>query len=329
MIDLKTKYLGLSLKHPIMPGACPFTEDLDQVKRLEDAGASAIVMHSLFEEQIAAEQRAAGSLDEHTESFGEALSYLPDPALFQLGPEKYLEQIHKIKTSVDVPVIASLNGNTWGGWTRYAKLMQEAGADALELNVYHMATDPRRPAAMIESGLLDLIMSVKQSVRLPIAVKLSPFFTSWPNLASHLDQVPVEGIVLFNRFYQPDIDIQELTVLRTLHLSTSTELPLRLHGLALLSGRVKASLAASGGVHTGSDVLKALMCGAHAVQVVSELLANGPERLKSLRQEMLNWMEENEYSSVEQMIGSMNLTKGPDPRAFERLNYMEVLKSWK
>ncbi|MFH1017542.1 MAG: dihydroorotate dehydrogenase-like protein [Pseudomonadota bacterium] len=329
MIDLKTNYLGLTLKHPIMPGASPLTEDFDQVKRLEDGGASAIVMHSLFEEQILAEQKAAGELDEHDESFGEALSYLPDPKMFRIGPDAYLEQIRKIKAAVDVPVIASLNGTTWGGWTRYATLMEEAGADALELNVYQVPTDPSQAAAMIEGRLLDLITSVRQRIHIPIAVKLSPFFTSWPNLASRLDEVPVAGLVLFNRFYQPDIDIQELKIERRLQLSTSAELPLRLHGLALLSGRVRASLAASGGVHTGVDVLKALMSGAHAAQVVSELLAKGVERLKTMRQEMLTWMEENEYSSVEQMIGSMNFTKNPDPRAFERLNYMEVLKSWK
>jgi dihydroorotate dehydrogenase (fumarate) len=329
MIDLKTKYLGLTLKHPLMPGASPLVDDLDQVRKLEDAGASAIVMHSLFEEQILAEQASASKMDAHSDSFGEALSYLPNPAEFKLGPEKYLEQIRKIKEIVSVPVIASLNGISTGGWTRYAGLMQEAGADAVELNVYFVATDPRKTGGMIEAEILELVKSVKQSVKIPVAVKLSPFFTSLPNFAAKLDQIPVDGIVLYNRFYQPDIDVTGLKIVRSLQLSTSNELLLRLHGLALLSGHTKASLAVSGGVHNGLDAIKALMSGACAVQCVSTLLLHGPRKLQMIAEEIVHWMEENEYSSVEQMVGNMSLAKSPDPGAFERLNYMEVLKSWR
>ena len=328
-MDLSTTYLGLKLKHPLMPGASPMVDDLDLVKKLEDAGAAAIVMHSLFEEQIVAEQEAARQVDSHAESFAEALSYLPNPSEFRLGPDKYLEQIRKIKKAVGVPLIASLNGTSKGGWIRYAKLMQEAGADALELNTYTVATDPTKRSERIEADILDLVKSVKDTVKIPVSVKLSPFFTSLPNFAAKLSQIPVDGIVLFNRFYQSDIDVNELKIVRSLHLSNSSELLLRLHGLGLLSGRVNGSLAVSGGVHNGIDAIKALMSGAHAVQMVSAILQHGPNRLNVIREELVRWMEENEYESVRQMVGSMSLLKCPDPHAVERLNYMEVLKSWK
>jgi dihydroorotate dehydrogenase (fumarate) len=328
-MDLSTNYLGLKLKHPLMPGASPMVDDLDLVRKLEDAGASAIVMHSLFEEQIAAEQALHQHVESHGDSFGEALSFLPNPAEFRLGPDKYLEQIRKIKATVGVPVIASLNGVSRGGWTRYAKLMQDAGADALELNMYLVATDPMKTGDTVEAEMINLVRSIKHDLRIPVAVKLSPFFTSLPNFAAHLDLAHADGIILFNRFYQPDIDVTDLKVVRSLRLSDSSELLLRVHGLALLSGRVKASLAVSGGVHTALDAVKTIMSGAHAVQTVSALLQHGPQRLGAILQDLVHWMEENGYSNVSEMVGSMNLTKCPDPKAFERLNYMEVLKSWR
>ncbi|MFH1263908.1 MAG: dihydroorotate dehydrogenase-like protein [Pseudomonadota bacterium] len=329
MTDLTTTYLGLKLAHPFTVGACPLADDLDTVLRLEDAGASMIGMRSLFEEQIAAEQAEQDAVDRHCDSFGEALSFLPDPAGFKLGPDDYLEQIRKVKGRTKIPVVASLNGTTQGGWTRYAKSMQEAGADALELNFYAVVTDPKATAEKVENDLLELVKSVKKTVRIPVAVKLSPFFTSLPCVAEKLDKIPVDGIVLFNRFYQPDIDVENLKIERSLKLSDSSELLLRLHGLAILSGQVKASLAASGGVHTGLDAVKALMSGAHVVQMVSTLLKNGPQRLKANREEVTRWLDDHEYSSVREMIGSMNLMKCPDPKALERLNYMEVLQGWK
>jgi dihydroorotate dehydrogenase (fumarate) len=329
MSDLTTTYLGLKLKHPFMAGACPLADDMDSVMRLEDAGTSAVVLRSLFEEQIIAEQRAQEGVDSHTDSFGEALSFLPNPEEFRLGADDYLEHLTKIKKRVSVPVIASLNGTSKGGWTSYAKRMQEAGADALELNVYTVATDPEQTSAKIEDSIVELAKSVKSTVKIPVAVKLSPFFTSLPNLAARLDKVPVDGFVLFNRFYQPDINPEKLEMDRTLHLSNSSELLLRLHGLSILSGHVKASLAVSGGVHTGIDAVKAMMSGAHAVQVVSALLKNGPAHLKKIREDAGRWMEEHEYESAKQMVGNMNLAKCPDPKALERLNYMEVLKNWR
>lgn len=329
MLDLKTNYLGLELPHPFMAGACPLADDMESVLKLEDAGTSAIVLRSLFEEQIIAEQNAADQLDAHEGSSGEALSYLPNPAEFRLGSEDYLEHIRKIKEKVSIPVIASLNGNSKGGWTRYAKSMEEAGASAIELNLYLVATDPTKSAADVEDEIVELTKTVKESVKIPVAVKLSPFFTSLPHLATRLDKVPVDGLILFNRFYQPDIDAENLKNERTLQLSDSSELLLRLHGLAMLSGRVDASLAVSGGVHTGMDAVKAMMSGANVVQVVSALLHHGPGHLKRIREDATRWMEEHEYESAKQMVGNMSLAKCPDPKALERLNYMEVLKSWR
>jgi dihydroorotate dehydrogenase (fumarate) len=329
MMNLKTTYLGLKLEHPFMCGASPLADDLEGVLRLEDAGSSAIVLRSLFEEQILAEQIAQEDVDSHDESFGEALSFLPNPSEFRLGADEYLEHIQKIRQRTSVPVIASLNGTSKGGWTRYARLMQDAGAHAIELNVYQVVTDPSQTGETVEKELLELVKSVKQAVKIPVAVKLTPFITSLPNLAEKLDKVPVDGLVLFNRFYQPDIDPENLKTVRTLELSDSSELLLRLHFLMILSGHVKASLAASGGIHSGLDSIKALMSGANAVQLVSALLRFGPERLKKIREEAVRWMEKFEYESVAQMIGSMNLLKCPDPKALERLNYLEILKSWR
>ena len=265
----------------------------------------------------------------HEESFAEALSYFPKPDDFALGPEQYLEQIRRIKAAVAVPVIASLNGVTPAGWLEYARLIQQAGADALELNVYSLATDPADTAASVEHRLLGIARAVKAAVVLPIAVKLSPFFSAIAHITHALDALGVDGVVLFNRFYQPDIDIEALDVLPSLQLSDSSELLLRLRWLAILSGRLQASLAVTGGVHTATDAIKAVMAGAHAVQMVSVLLQHGPDQLRRVREQTVQWMEEHEYASLAQMQGSMNLLRCPNPAAFERANYMRVLQSWR
>jgi dihydroorotate dehydrogenase (fumarate) len=329
-MDLSTTYLGLKLKNPIMPGASPLVDDLDTVKKLEDAGAPAIVMHSLFEEQIQQEQmNTMLAMELPAESFAEALSYFPKPDEYRLGPEAYLEQIRKIKAAVSIPVIGSLNGSTPAGWLDYAKQIQQAGADALELNVYVLATNPWETGEAIERRVLDIVQGVKKSVTIPVSVKLSVFYSSLSNLARKLDDFQVDGLVLFNRFYQPDINIENLEVESSLQLSDSSELLVRLRWLAILAGNVKGSLCASGGVHTPQDAIKALMAGANAIQVVSALLKNGPDYLAKLRQGMVAWLEEHEYESITQMIGSMSLQNCPNPGAFERANYMRVLQSWK
>jgi dihydroorotate dehydrogenase (fumarate) len=328
-MDLSTTYLGLSLPHPLMPGASPLVDDLDMVKRLEDAGAAAIVMHSLFEEQIIGERaQTLRQIESHTDSFSEAPSYFPDRPHVAVGPEPYLEQIRRIKAAVRVPVIGSLNGTTAAGWLDFARLIQQAGADALELNFYIVATDPLVQGEAVEQRALDILHRVKASVTIPVAIKLSPFFGSFAHVASQLDGLGADGLVLFNRFYQPDIDIETLEVVPRLQLSDSSELLLRLRWLAVLSGHVRASLAVTGGVHTAVDAIKAVMAGAHAVQLVSALLQHGPEHLKMVREEMIRWMEKHEYHSLSQMQGSMNLKRCPDPQAFERANYMRVLQSW-
>ncbi len=329
-MDLSTEYLGLRLEHPIVPGASPLTDNVDTVRRLEDAGAPCVVMPSLFEEQVSREQLGTTHhMDVHAHSFPEAMSYIPDPESFSLGPEEYLERIALLRKTVAIPVIASLNGTTPDRWLEYARLIQSAGAAALELNVYYLASDPFETGEEVEGRTLEIVKRVKEEVSIPVAVKLSPFYSSIAHFTRRLDEAGADGLVIFNRFYQPDIDIEELEVVPTLQLSESHELLLRLRWLAILSGRVKACLAVTGGVQSHRDVIKAVMAGAHAVQVVSTLLRRGPERLKSLRQGVETWMDENGYSSVKQMRGSMSLNRCPDPGALERANYMRVLQSWR
>ena len=329
-MDLSTTYLGLKLANPLVAGASPMVDDLDTVRKLEDAGCAAIVMHSLFEEQITREQLGTVmDMESHADSFAEALSYFPQPQEFRLGPESYLEQVRRIKAAVKVPVIGSLNGTSPAGWLDYARLIEQAGADALELNVYYLATQAWETSDAVERRALEGLKTVKQGVKIPVAVKLSPFYSSLANLAKQLDDGGADGLVLFNRFYQPDLDVEALEVVPSLKLSDSSELLLRLRWLAILSGHVKGSLACSGGVHTPVDAIKAVMAGAHAVQVVSALLQRGPAHLATLRDGMASWMAEHEYESLAQMQGSMSHQSCPNPQALERANYMRILQGWK
>ncbi len=327
-MDLSVNYMGLPLKSPLMPGASPMADDLTMVRMLEDAGASAIVMFSLFEEQITGEELATHrAIEDPAESFAEATSYLPPTADYRLGPDEYLDQIRRIKETVGIPVIGSLNGTTLGGWLEHARLIEQAGADALELNVYYLATDLDQSGEIIEETTLGMVKAVKSQVKIPVAVKLSPYYTSVANFASKLVDVGADGLVIFNRFYQPDIDIETLEMMR-LNLSSQSELLLRMRWIAVLSGRVKTSLAASGGVHTVEDAIKVLMTGADTVQVVSALLRHGPNYLAALRQALEKWLEEHEYESLAQLQGSMSLQNTPDPAAYERANYTRLLQSW-
>ncbi len=329
-MNLATTYLGLQLAHPLMAGASPMVDDMGMVKRLEDAGASAIVMHSLFEEQITREEQGTiMDMELSANTSAEAISFFPKPDEFRLGPEAYLEQLHRIKEAVAVPVIASLNGTTPAGWLHYGKLMQDAGADALELNVYYIATDPKESTVAVEKRTLDIVRAVKSEVTIPISVKLSPFFSSLAHFAMELEAAGAAGLVLFNRFFQPDINVEELIAEPTLQLSGPADLLLRLRWLAVLHGQVKGSLAVTGGVHDGMGALKAIMAGADAVQMVSALLIHGPERLAQTRAGLTEWLEEHEYESLAQARGSMSLLKCPNPQAFTRANYMRILNGWK
>ncbi len=329
-MDLTTHYLGMRLPHPLVVGASPLSDDLDGVRRLEDAGAAAIVLRSLFEEQIAREQMAEHlNLDSHAESFAEATSYFPSPHAFALGPFQYLEHLRRCKEAVHVPVIASLNGVTPGGWLEYARLMEQAGADAIELNLYRIATDPDTAAADIERQAIETVREVKRAVTIPVAVKLSPFYTAFAHVAREMDRAGADGLVLFNRFYQPDIDAEALTATRTLQLSDSSELRLRLHWMAILSGRVRASLAVTGGVHRALDVVKATMAGAHVTQMVSAILLRGPGHIRAVLDELRIWMHEHEWVSLVGMRGNMSLYKVSDADAYERANYMLMLQGWR
>ncbi len=329
-MNLSTTYLGLHLPNPLIAGASPLCDDLDAVRKLEDAGASAIVMHSLFEEQIERDRdRTAADLESRVE-FAEATSFLPEPTDFHLGPEEYLEQIRRIREAVDIPVIGSLNGTTSAGWLSYARSIEQAGASAIELNTYYVASDPGEDASTVERRTLDIVRAVKGAVEIPIAVKLSPFFSALAHFATELEVAGADGLVLFNRFFQPDIDIEELEVRPEHHLSDPSELLLRLRWLAILSGQDrKLGLAATGGVYTAVDAIKAVMAGAHAVQLVSVLLRNGPGHVRTLLDNLRTRATELGYESLAHMRGCMNLARCPDASAFERANYLRVLHSWR
>ena len=329
-MDLSTSYLGLKLKNPLVPSASPLSRTLDGIKRMEDAGAAAIVMYSLFEEQI---HHEAAELDHYlsygTQSFAEALSYFPETGEYNLGPDEYIEHIRKAKEAVDIPIIGSLNGISTGGWIQYAKKIQDAGANALELNVYYIPTDPKLSGAAVEQRYLDVLKAVKSTVTIPVAMKLSPYFSSMAHMAAQLDQVGADGLVMFNRFYQPDLDIEGLEVVPNVTLSTSQAIRLPLRWVAVLYGRVKASLAATSGVHSAQDVVKLLMAGADVTQLCSSLLLHGPGRIAEILQELDRWLLEHEYTSVKQMRGSMSQKSVADPSAFERANYMKALNRFK
>jgi len=328
-MDLTTTYLGIKLKNPIVPSASPLSRSVDTMKRLEDAGASAIVMYSLFEEQITHE---AAELDHYleygTESFAEALTYFPRAEEYSVGPEEYVGLLRKAKEALDIPVIGSLNGISVGGWTKYAKHIQDAGADALELNVYYIPTDPKLESAAVESRYVEVLKAVKSAVTIPVAVKLSPYFSSMANVAQRLVDAGANGLVLFNRFYQPDIDLGQLEVVPGVTLSDSTASRLPMRWIAILHGRVKASLGATSGIHTAEDVLKMLMAGADVTMMCSALLKNGPDRIREVLLELGEWMLEHEYVSVGQMKGSMSQKAVADPAAFERANYMKALNKY-
>jgi dihydroorotate dehydrogenase (fumarate) len=330
-MDMKTSYLGLELAHPLVPGASPLGADRDAVRRLVDAGAPAIVLPSLFEEQLDNESRAVERyVDVHEHANPEAATFAPalPQEVFRLGPEEYLEQIRWMKETLDIPVIGSLNGTSRGGWIDYATSIEQAGADALELNLYEMASDPGQTSGDTERRLTEIVRTVKERLSIPVAVKLSPFFTALAHFAGELRAAGADGLVLFNRFYQADIDIENLVVRRTLRLSDSSELLLRLRWLAALSDEFDGSLAASGGVHLAVDAVKAVMCGAHTVQVVSSLLERGTDHLGILLADMTAWLEEREYESLNQMRGSMSLARCPNPREYERANYVQILQTW-
>lgn len=329
-MDLSTHYLGLKLKNPIVPSAGPLSRSLDSMKRLEDSGASAIVMYSLFEEQIAHESAELNHyLSYGTESFAEALTYFPQSSEYNLGPEEYVELLHKTKQALAIPVIGSLNGISTGGWIKFAKKIEEAGADAIELNVYYIPTDAKLTAQEVEDRYLEVLNAVKTTVKIPVAMKLSPFFSSMANMAKRLDEAGANGLVLFNRFYQPDIDLESLEVTPSVNLSTPQSLRLPLRWVAILHGHVKASLAATSGIHTSQDVLKMLMAGADVTMMCSALLKQGPQIIKQALGEMDQWMLEHEYTSVKQLKGSMSQKSVADPAAFERANYMKALNSYK
>lgn len=329
MANLTTNYLGLKLKNPLVASAGPFSKDIGHLLHLEDAGIAAVVLHSLFEEQIAIESNALDTyLDSGAESFAESLSYFPDLGNYNIGPEGYVEHLRKAKQAVDIPVIASLNGVSTGGWIRYAKLIEEAGADALELNLYYLTADPSKDAATIEQMYTDLVSHVKASIGIPVAVKIGPFFSSMPSMAKKLDSAGADALVLFNRFYQPDIDLDALEVTPNLVLSNSYELLLRLHWAALIYGHIDADIAITGGVHTAEDVIKSMMVGGKVAMMTSALLRQGIDHVTRLRDDVTEWMEEHEYESITQMQGSMSARNVANPAAFERANYMKVLSSY-
>ncbi|MBW4621718.1 MAG: dihydroorotate dehydrogenase-like protein [Cyanosarcina radialis HA8281-LM2] len=329
-MDLTTTYMGLQLQSPLVPSASPLSEEIDNIKRMEDAGAAAVVMHSLFEEQLRLERHELHHhLTHGTESYAEALTYFPEPDSFRVGAEEYLSHISRAKEKVRIPIIASLNGSSVGGWTNYARQIEQAGADGLELNVYYVPTDMDLSGEAIEQTYIEILRAVKAAVTIPVAIKLSPFFTNMAHMAKRLDEAGAEALVLFNRFYQPDINIDTLEVEPNVILSTPQAMRLPLRWIAILYGRINASLAATSGVHHGQDVIKLLMAGANITMLCSVLLRHGIEHLQIIEQEMRSWMAEHEYESVRQMQGSMSQQNCPDKSAFERAQYMRSLQTYK
>lgn len=328
-MDLSTNYLGMKLKNPIMPSASPLSKDLGKIKKLEDAGASAVVLWSLFEEEIESEQLELHYRTSiHSESYAEALSYFPEFSDYKIGPEFYLEHIRKVKESVSIPVIASLNGKSIGGWTSYAKKIEEAGADALELNIYFLATDLSKSCVEIDNLYIDIVKEVRKAIKIPIAVKLSPYFSSTAWIANELAKAGANGLILFNRFYQPDIDLDNLEVVPNVILSTPFANRLPLRWIAILYGRINVDLAATSGISSAEDVIKMIMAGASVTQMFSALIKYGEKHITTVLNDVKQWMEEHEYESIEQMKGSMSHKNVENPAAFERANYMKILQSF-
>jgi len=329
MIDLSTRYLGLRLTSPLVASSSPLCESLDNIRAMEDAGAGAVVLHSLFEEQLDVESTHLDRYLSHgAESYAEALGYFPDLTGYNLGPDGYLEHVRRAKEAVGIPIIGSLNGVSSGGWVEFAKKIEQAGVDALELNVYYVPTDPLLTGAQVEQMYLDLVRDVKASVAIPVAVKLGHAFTAFANVARHLDLAGADGLVLFNRFYLPDFDLEQLEVTPRLTLSSPHELLVRLHWVAILYGHVQADLAVTGGVHGSAQVLKAMMAGARVAMMTSALLQHGIPYLARVRADVLEWMDAHEYVSIQEMQGSMSYRSVAEPAAFERANYVKVLSSY-
>jgi len=330
MTDLSTTYLGLNLKNPLVASASPLSKKLDKAKKLEDAGIAAIVMYSLFEEQIIHESLELDHfLNRGTDSFPEAMSYLPDGGMYAIKPEKYLIQVAGLKKALKIPVIGSLNGVSKGGWTNYARKIEEAGADALELNLYYIATDLDLTSSDIEDTQVELVAEVKSAIKIPLAVKISPFVTSIPNFAKRLVDAGADGLVLFNRFYQPDFDLDELEIVHSLDLSSSSDLRLPLRWISILHGKINTDFALTSGVHSYTDVLKTMMAGAKVAMTASNLLHNGEQAIGPILSDLEAWMKEHEYESIQQMQGSMSQNSVKEPAAFERANYMKVLNSFR
>jgi dihydroorotate dehydrogenase (fumarate) len=329
-MDLTTTYLGMKLEHPLVASASPLSADFSGIRRLEDAGAAAVVMYSLFEEQITLEsQQLDHFLSYGVESFPEALDYFPDMNHYNVGPDEYLHAIYRAKQAVDIPVIGSLNGVSTGGWIEYARKIEQAGADALELNMYYIPTNPDLSGTEVEQMYLNVVRDVKKTISIPVAAKLNPYFSSTAYMARQFVEAGANALVLFNRFYQPDFDLEALEVVPHLVLSNSNELRLPLRWVAILYGRIAVDFAITSGVHTHEDVLKGVMAGANVTMMASELLRNGVQRIDQIKAAMVDWMEEHEYTSVEQMRGSMSQMNVAEPAAFERANYMKVLHSWR
>ncbi|MEO8609238.1 MAG: dihydroorotate dehydrogenase-like protein [Chloroflexota bacterium] len=330
MVDISTNYLGMTLRSPLVASASPLSENVDNIRRMEDAGAGAVILFSLFEEQIRNERETLFHyLTQGTDTFAEALTYFPEPQEYHAGPDKYLELIRKAKSAVNIPVIASLNGTSIGGWTKFARKMQDAGADALELNIYYIPTDPFVTGYQVEQTYIEIVKAVKSAITIPVAVKLSPYFSNMANMAMQLDEAGANALVLFNRFYQPDIDLETLDVVPNVILSTPQAMRLPLTWIGILYQRINADLAATSGIHTSDDAIKMILAGANVTMMTSALLKNGIDHLRIVEQRMREWMEAREYESVRQMRGSVSQMHAEDPQAFERAQYMRALTSYR